>query len=108
MVVTPSVQPAAPAEAPPEVAVAEAPPAWADTAEPPTPSVTDPGAGIAAAREALARPRPADTDAKSGAADVADADADPDDQVVEEDGLGADELLQRELGATMIEEIRNQ
>ena len=36
---------------------------------------------------------------------AADADADPDDLSMDEESLGSEDLLARELGATMIEEI---
>ncbi len=69
--------------------------------EPPEPVTRDdppwarPGAAVAAPRT------PADLRA-------ADADARPDDQDAEHDALGGADLLARELGAKMIEEIRHQ
>ncbi len=108
--------PAAPAAAP------SAPPAWAadddepPAAEPEAPSGPEPLAresrpadpeAIAAAREAIAQTRPSGQVTDTSRAE-ADADAHPDDPDAETSGLDSAELLQRELGAQMIEEIRHQ
>jgi len=82
----------------------EAPP-WA--VEPPAQDASR------AAREAIQPTRhgaPPDPGAGERAADLATADAEvhPDDRPFEEEQLGGAELLQRELGAQMIEEIRHQ
>ena len=59
-----------------------------------------------AAREAIKDTRPAGADAaRSGDLVEADADADRDDLVIDEASLGSEDLLARELGAQMIEEI---
>jgi DNA polymerase-3 subunit gamma/tau len=91
--------------------------------EPPAPPMPTPeppageprsDAGIAAARGAIQQTRHGGDDRRaaeeSRAADLAAADAEvrPDDQSIEEEQLGGAELLQRELGAQMIEEIRHQ
>ena len=83
---------------PPEAPVDEAPLAAPATSE-----------GSAAAREAIRTTRhagPSDTaDADRSASD---ADAHPDDPDADTSGLAGAELLQRELGAEVIEEIRHQ
>jgi DNA polymerase-3 subunit gamma/tau len=64
----------------------------------------------AAAREAIQQTRTTDEPKPEAAPDWADADADahPDDLDAEHEGMSTAELLQRELGAQMIEEIRHQ
>lgn len=94
----------------PAVAEASAPPP--EPVRPPEPAATpepDPGA-IAAAREAIQQTRPADQGREPGPNEWADADAEahPDDVDADHQGLSTAELLQRELGAQMIEEIRHQ
>jgi len=59
---------------------------------------------IAAARESLGRPRQPAVQARTDPR-AADADAHPDDPEVEDSGLEGAELLQRHLGAEVIEEI---
>jgi DNA polymerase-3 subunit gamma/tau len=91
--------------------------------EPPAPPMPTPeppageprsDSGIAAARGAIQQTRHGGDDRRaaeeSRAADLAAADAEvrPDDQSIEEEQLGGAVLLQRELGAQMIEEIRHQ
>lgn len=100
-------QPAAPAREP-EPSPPPAPPT-------PEPSAAEPrgDSGIAAARGAIQQTRHGEDHRaaeQSRAADLAaaDAEAHPDDQPIEEEQLGGAELLQRELGAQMIEEIRHQ
>ena len=86
------------APTPPEPTVAVEPPA--------TPSTTDPAA-VAAAREAIQQTR---VPGKAPAGDpraAADADAHPDDDDVDSSGLAGAELLQRDLGAEVIEEIKH-
>jgi DNA polymerase-3 subunit gamma/tau len=74
--------------------------------EPAPPAST---AARSAAREAIQDTRPAGTEvAKSDGLAGADADADRDDLVVDEAELGSEDLLARELGAQMIEEIPHQ
>jgi DNA polymerase-3 subunit gamma/tau len=94
----------APRQAPP----APEPPADDDRDDAPPPSTdADPGVS-SAAREAIRSTRPAgpaDDDGPSKA--EADADAHPDDPDADTSGLAGAELLQRELGAQVIEEIRH-
>ncbi len=66
---------------------------------------------IAAAKAAIQQTRQAGGGAESGRSDdmaAADADAHPDDIDADSQGLAGAELLARELGARVIEEIRNQ
>ena len=58
---------------------------------------------IASARDNIAPTRSGDAPAK--APDTRDADAHPDDPDVEDGGIDGAELLARELGATVVEEI---
>jgi DNA polymerase III subunit gamma/tau len=104
----------APVEAPPTVADAPAPPPEApdDSAPEPTPPSArqaarpaDPDA-VAAARGAISRTRPNQSAEDPRAS--ADADAHPDDPDADAGGVDTTELLQRELGAQVIEETRNQ
>jgi DNA polymerase-3 subunit gamma/tau len=62
---------------------------------------------VAAARGAIAQTRPAGPPADDARSE-ADADAHPDDPDAETAGLDGAELLERELGAQVIEEIRHQ
>lgn len=93
----------------------DGPPAWmSDDAAPaapePEPSAAakpDP-VSVGAAREAIKGTRPAGTGADSGPdLAAADADAHPDDLDADSDELGGADLLARELGAKIIEEIPN-
>ncbi|WP_122816096.1 DNA polymerase III subunit gamma and tau [Nocardioides pantholopis] len=125
----PSAAPAPAAPQPgPAAGAAPAAPAWADGpppeapadlgAEGPPPETTAPAPesrrapdpdAVARAREAVQRTRPAGQE--PGRPDdliEADADAHPDDQDADTDGLGGAQLLERELGARLIEEIRHQ
>jgi DNA polymerase-3 subunit gamma/tau len=69
---------------------------------------TDPDT-IAAAREAIQQTRSGDEPRAEGPDwAAADAEARPDDLDADEQGMTTAELLQRELGAQMIEEIRHQ
>ena len=99
-------RPPAWADDPPPVAVAPAaPPAWADPAEPVPEAPT-----ASAAREAIRQTRGADEpvhDSRAVELAAADADASPDDLDADSEHLGTDEMLARELGAQMIEEIRH-
>lgn len=103
---TPTVTKAATAA--PEPAAPAAPAAPAETAAPwdPQPEST----ASAAAREAIQQTRSADQGPTQTGPDWASADADarPDDLDAEHQGVSAAELLQRELGASMIEEIPHQ
>ena len=124
----PAAQPAAAAQEPAEVrsrtpeppaGEPEGPPAWAldepapatqspapppaqSPAEPPAPTRASPEA-VAKAREAMGQGR--DPDEPRPDPRLADADAHRDDPDVEDSGLGGAELLQRHLGAQVIEEI---
>ncbi|WP_309649744.1 DNA polymerase III subunit gamma and tau [Nocardioides sp.] len=84
----------------------EAPPAWmSDESEP----EARPGPeSVRSARNAIQTTRPAGEDAARGAdLAAADADAHPDDLDADSEELGGAELLARELGAQIIEEIRH-
>ena len=94
----------APAPGPPE-APATAPPAWAADEAPADP---EPSAAKAAAREAIARTRAQGAEApRSNDLAAADAEVRRDDLDADPDGLGGEDLLARELGASVIEEIKN-
>jgi DNA polymerase-3 subunit gamma/tau len=94
----------------------EAPPVAAEPApeavmpEPaPEQRATDPDA-VAAARGAIQQTRSADQGRAESTPAWAEADADahPDDLDADQQGISTTELLQRELGAQMIEEIKHQ
>jgi DNA polymerase-3 subunit gamma/tau len=106
-------------------AAPDEPPAWAADDQPDAPdaAATAPTAppdmppretrsadpqSIAAARGAIAQTRPSGQATGADPRGDADADAHPDDPDAETSGLGSAELLERELGAQMIEEIRHQ
>jgi DNA polymerase III subunit gamma/tau len=74
----------------------------------PTEPTVDPES-IAAAREAIQQTRGADQAPGERGPDwaAADADAHPDDLDADHQGMSTAELLQRELGAQMIEEIKH-
>jgi DNA polymerase-3 subunit gamma/tau len=93
--------PQAPAT-PPEPTGASAPP------EPPQPprSAVDPDA-IASARGAIQATR-APGAVQRGGPDLSDADVSPDDPDADDGNLAGAELLQRELGAKVIEEIKHE
>jgi DNA polymerase-3 subunit gamma/tau len=98
----PSPQAAAQAPPPPDE-----PPPWATDEPDPGPRSAPPQT---AAREAIRQTRPAGDPAHSAGPSLAQADADasPDDLDADSDQLGTDDLLARELGAQMIEEIPHQ
>jgi DNA polymerase-3 subunit gamma/tau len=103
------VDPGAQAEGTPTVtraAVPEPEPAPEPAPEPPKPG---PDAS-AAAREAIQQTRTADAPRAEAGPDWASADAEahPDDLDAEHQGMSTQELLQRELGAQVVEEIRHQ
>ena len=111
-IVDPSATPPAQAEAPVVVkeaaeaadqVAAEPEPtpasAAAPAAEPPRPEVRS------AAREAIKETRQGNDAPRDDPMAAADADADPDDLTMDEESLGSEDLLARELGAQMIEEI---
>ncbi|WP_298513514.1 DNA polymerase III subunit gamma and tau [uncultured Nocardioides sp.] len=109
--------PASPATEPPAPGVPDAPPAWAsdDASAPeptaeraPQPDPPDPSAAAAAAREAIQQTRAQGAEApRSDDLAAADADARRDDLDADPDNLGGEDLLTRELGASMIEEIKH-
>ena len=105
---TPMVTRAATALADPP---ADPPAPTAAQPEPAAPPRVEPAPeAVRAAREAIQQTRPTDGPPPETGPDwaAADADADPDDLDAEHQGLSSAELLQRELGAQMIEEIRHQ
>jgi DNA polymerase-3 subunit gamma/tau len=104
---TPAAGPATPDGPPDWAAPGESPQSRADASE----KVADERAHRAS-RSAMARAREGITPTRSGTEpgpvapqDDPDADADRDDADADESGLQGAELLQRELGATVIEEI---
>jgi DNA polymerase-3 subunit gamma/tau len=113
-IVDPGAQPGAVADAPATVASAVAP-EQPPAAPEPAPAPEQPESAAArnaardAAREAIKDTRPAGAEV-AGTDDLrsADADADRDDLVIDEATLGSEDLLARELGAQMIEEIPHQ
>ncbi|GAW50331.1 MULTISPECIES: DNA polymerase III subunit gamma and tau [unclassified Nocardioides] len=84
-------------------------PAPAAPVEPEASRRTSDPESIAAAREAIQQTRSGDQTRSDDRPDwaAADADARPDDLDADHQGLSTAELLKRELGAQMIEEIRN-
>jgi DNA polymerase-3 subunit gamma/tau len=119
-----SASPAQEPEPPPPTAAPTEPPGWAvddeTAAAAPAPAAATPEPepparetrsadpqSIAAARGAIAQTRPSGQSATGDSRADADADAHPDDPDAETSGLGSAELLERELGAQMIEEIRH-
>ncbi|WP_139979250.1 DNA polymerase III subunit gamma and tau [Nocardioides litoris] len=96
---------AAPAPRDPAPPPPDEPPAWLDEEPEPPP----PGAQ-AAARGAIRQTRPAGERprADTSSMEEADAAASPDDLDADADQLGTDDLLARELGAQVIEEIPHQ
>ena len=107
----PSAAPEADAESTPESApepeTPGAPPAWAAGEEPSDPA-PDPTAAKAAAREAIQQTRAQGAEVpRPNELAAADADASRDDLDADPDNLGGEDLLARELGASMIEEIKH-
>jgi DNA polymerase-3 subunit gamma/tau len=110
-------EPAAPAPAglpgPPDWAAGDAGPTDATDASSPDPGA--PGAGVreAASPKSIAAARSRITATRSGAlpkdaGDDVDADASPDDPDADDSGLDSTELLARELGAVVIDEISHE
>jgi DNA polymerase-3 subunit gamma/tau len=90
-----------------EVETPTAPPAWAADDES-SDQAPDPSAAKAAAREAIAQTRAKGGESpRSDGLAAADAEASRDDLDADPDGLGGEDLLARELGASMIEEIKH-
>ena len=103
---TPTAAPADP-EASPGQETPAAPPAWAGDEEPSDPA-PDPSAAKAAAREAIQQTRAKGAEApRPDDLAVADAEVSRDDLDEDPDNLGGEDLLARELGASMIEEIKH-
>jgi len=86
---------------PPDFAAGQDDPPWS-TEPPPSPSM--------AAREAIQPTRSGERPEVDATPSMptADDDVHPDDETVDEEALGGAELLQRELGAKLIEEIHHQ
>ena len=105
-IVDPSADPGAGTAPRVTKAAAEAPvatePAPAEAAPAPTRAPAQPES-IASVRSNIAPTRTGDAPAKRP--DERDADADPDDPDADDNGIDGAELLQRELGATVIDEI---
>ena len=98
-------EPPPPSEPPPS-----GPPDWASDEGPADAGPAKPESqarpeSIAAARSKIAPTRNGDEPAAAPSGPDPDADAHRDDQVADDNGLDSTELLQRELGATVIEEI---
>ncbi len=95
-------------EATPEPETPTAAPTWAADEEP-SDAGPDPSAAKAAAREAIQQTRAQGAEAprRSDLAAAADAEASRDDLDADPDNLGGEDLLARELGASMIEEIKH-
>ena len=81
-------------------------PARAHEWPPSRPATTDPAA-VAAAREAIQQTRAPGNDATDRPRAAADAGAHPDDDDIDSSGLAGTELLQQQLGAEVIEEIKH-
>jgi DNA polymerase-3 subunit gamma/tau len=85
----------------------DTPPDWASEA-PASPETKEPSSAATAARDAISRTRAQGTDApRADDLTAADAEASRDDRDADPDGLGGEDLLARELGASMIEEIKH-
>ena len=104
-----AVAPAEPVAVPEPDVPAEDQPAAAAPPEPEQVRRTSDPESIAAARDAIKQTRSGDETRSDDKPDWAEADADahPDDLDADHQGLSTAELLKRELGAQMIEEIRN-
>ena len=99
--------PAADPVAAPEPQAPAAPPDWAGDEAPSEPAA-DPSAAKAAARDAIQQTRAKGAEApRTDSLAVADAEASRDDLDADPDNLGGEDLLARELGASMIEEIKH-
>jgi len=103
----PSVRSEPPPPGPPAPGSVSEPPDWASDEGPAAPPRAESQArpeSIAAARSKIAPTRNGDEPPAEKGPDP-DADAHRDDQVADDNGLDSTELLERELGATVIEEI---
>jgi DNA polymerase-3 subunit gamma/tau len=101
----PAVKTSDPAQQPSEPPPS-APPAWAsdDDSQPPQAATQARSESIAAARSGITPTRNGDAPPAPSGPDP-DADAHRDDAVADDHGLDSTELLERELGATVIEDI---
>jgi DNA polymerase-3 subunit gamma/tau len=99
----PVVTKSATATDPEPAPASSSPPAWVDSDETETETQRPAPEAIASARSNIAPTRSGDAPAK--APDTRDADAHPDDPDVEDNDVDSTELLARELGATVVEEI---
>ena len=116
-VTKPAVEPRMAAAPDPTPAVPDTPPDWAASGEsspprPPSPEIVAeerakgaPRRAVAQAREGITATRRGALQESSAPTDDPDAEADRDDADADESGLQGAELLRRELGATVIEEI---
>jgi len=116
-VTKPAVEPRMAAAPDPTPAVPDTPPDWAASGEsspprPPSPEIVAeerakgaPRRAVAQAREGITATRRGALQESSAPPDDPDAEADRDDADADESGLQGAELLRRELGATVIEEI---
>ena len=116
-VTKPAVEPRMAAAPDPTPAVPDTPPDWAASGEsspqrPPSPEMVAeerakgaPRRAVAQAREGITATRRGALQESSAPTDDPDAEADRDDADADESGLQGAELLRRELGATVIEEI---
>ena len=116
-VTKPAVEPRMAAAPDPTPAVPDTPPDWAASGEsspprPPSPEIIAeerakgaPRRAVAQAREGITATRRGALQESSAPTDDPDAEADRDDADADESGLQGAELLRRELGATVIEEI---
>jgi DNA polymerase-3 subunit gamma/tau len=91
--------------------VVDTPPDWASPSAaapepPPSRTPADPEA-VASARGAIQDTRPQGEPARSRPAALSDEDASPDDPAADDHSLGGAQLLERELGASIIEEIKH-
>ncbi len=100
-VTKPAVPPPAPVDPPPAVPATQTAPAASPERAP-----VDP-ASIAHARGAIQETRAAGEARRQQEPSVSDADVDRDDPDADDHGLGGAQLLERELGASIIEEIKH-
>jgi DNA polymerase III subunit gamma/tau len=103
----PTTAPEADPEATPEPETPASPPSWAADEEP-SDAAPEASTAKAAAREAIQQTRAKGAEApRNDDLAVADAEVRRDDLDADPDNLGGEDLLARELGASMIEEIKH-
>ena len=103
-VTKPAVEPQQEPAQPPTAAAPDSPPDWAAPGESPQRRPASPEI-VAKAREGITPTRSGSEQEPTAPQNDPDADADRDDADADDSGLQGAELLQRELGATVIEEI---